>query len=112
MSEWRLYYDNGDTFSDTDGAPHESPEWGCVAVVDRGVVLFGANADYFLYRTDLVGWHQVGETAVEGRVGIGLVDHLTHFGHLISCIRPARWTADNDNFKAIYARAVKDAAGE
>jgi len=105
---WRLYYEDGSTFSDGDGAPHESPAWGCIVVAQPGEVLYGANADYFLYREDMQRWCQVGETGVEGRVGVGLVDHLTHFGHLISAVRPSRWTPDNDNYKALYMRAYED----
>lgn len=112
MATWRMYYEDGSTFSDTDGAPHESPEWGTVVIRDGDEVLFGANADYFLFRSDLGRWHQVGETEVEGSVSVGLIDHLTHYGHLITCVRPARWTAMNDTYKALYARAVEDDLAE
>jgi len=111
---WRIYYEDGSTFSNTDGAPHESPPWGVVVIAQRHTkpkqdeVLYGANADYFLYRKDMKCWHQAGEIESEGAVSVGLIDQLAHFGHLIMCVRPARWTADNANFKALYARAVED----
>ena len=110
--KWRIYYEDGSTFSDTDGEPYESQPWGTVVITQQAEILYGANADYFLYREDMQRWHQVGETETEGAVGIGLIDHLTQFGHLITCVRPARWTADNDTFKALYAQALEDMSAE
>lgn len=31
--QWKIYYDNGSTFSDVDGKPHEAPALGVQAVV-------------------------------------------------------------------------------
>ena len=112
--KWRIYYEDGSTFSDADGKPQDSPPWGAVVVAQPRVepkqqpVLVGANADYFLYNTKLRCWHQVGETEVEGGLSVGLVDHLAHFAHQISCVRPARWMVNNEKFKQIWAQARED----
>jgi hypothetical protein len=106
MFKWRLYYADGSTFSDTDGAPHDSPPWGVVVVSQPGAtdnvdrVLM--NGDRFMYRTDLDRWHEVGRD--------GLDDHLSHFGHLVGCYRVGRWIPDRQAFKAIVARAQSGVA--
>lgn len=111
---WRIYYDDGTTFDDNDGKPQDSPPWGAVVVAQpkakgQARVLVGRNADYFLYNTKLRRFHQVGETEQEAGVSIGLVDHLAHFAHQISCVRPTRWMADDQAFKAIWKRAIEEA---
>jgi len=109
MFRWRLYYDDGSTFSDTDGEPHESPVWGCVAVsqphvestADKALV---GNGDFYLYRSDLGFWYEVGDS--------GLVDQLSHFGHLISCVRAGRWMPRRDEFLALWDRLREEAKDE
>ena len=106
MFKWRLHYEDGSTFSDTDGAPHDSPPWGVVAVSQpaaypQGEKALVGNGDVYLYREDLGYWHEVGDS--------GLVDHLSHYGHLITCIRPGRWMPRRDEFFALWER-VRDEA--
>ena len=107
MFKWRLYYDDGSTFSDADGAPHESPPWGVVVIGqphaerhDR--VLMNGDTSLYLYRSDLGRWCEIGQG--------GILDHLAHFGHLISCIRPGRHIPEREAFKALVARAQEDVA--
>ena len=99
MGAWRLYYDDGSSFGETDGAPHESPPWGAIAVARPGRILAGVNCDFFVYREDLEAWLEVGSS--------GLVDHLAHFANLITCVRPGRWVPD-DEFKDLVRRIRKD----
>lgn len=97
---WRLYYEDGSTFSDSDGAPHESPAWGVVALKQPGYepeIL--VNADWLMYRTDLGRWEQCGSD--------GFDDHACHYGHLIGCWRKTRWIPLPD-FKRIWARVRAD----
>ena len=113
MFKWRIYYDDGTTFDSNDGKPQDSPPWGAVVVAQPNAkgharVLVGRNADYFLYNSKRRRWHQVGEIESEGAVSIGLVDHLAHFAHELTCVRPARWMADDEAFKTIYAQARED----
>ena len=104
--KWRLYYDDGSTFSDTEGAPHESPMWGIVGVSQPWVSGIAdpatlANGDWLLFRDDEGFWHEVGDK--------GLDDHIVHFGHLISCARKTRWMPRRDKFLAIVARMREEA---
>ena len=99
--KWRIYYDDGTTFSNTDGPPHESPVWGAVGVSqpEFNIQLVG-NGDHYIWRTDLQRWHEVGDSV--------LVDHITHFGHLIGCVRCGRWMPRNEDFKAMWKRLRED----
>lgn len=99
---WQLRYDNGDTFSNLEGAPHESPPWGVVGVIHPDLIgtdpdwcLVGA--EYLLWRTDLGRWTQCRDT-------VGLVDQLTHHAHLIGCVRPGRYMPTMD-YKAVWKAA-------
>ena len=99
--KWRLYYEDGSTFSDTDGPPHESPPWGVVALaqpaLEREPIM--VNSDYYLWRPDRNLWHQCGHD--------GLDDHLCHEGHLIQCIRKTRWIPTLE-FREIWQRVRID----
>jgi len=111
MFKWRIYYEDGSTFSNADGEPEDSPAWGSVIVRDKDKLLMGRNADYFLYDKKLKCWHQAGEREDEGSVSVALIDHLAHNVHNISCVRPARWVASDEAFKKICARALGDRDG-
>lgn len=108
MFRWRLYYEDGTTFSDADGQPHESPPWGVVAIGQPGAVERGGqpymvgNGDWYLYRADLGYWHEVGDR--------GFDDHMAHFAHLIACVRKGRWMPREDEFKQLIKR-VREEAG-
>jgi len=98
--KWRLYYEDGSTFSDLDGAPHDSPPWGVVALAQPDIdPPITVNADYYLWRPDLNQWLECGTD--------GLDDHVCHFGHLIQCVRKTRWITTID-FKRIWAQARTD----
>jgi len=100
MFRWRLYYEYGSVFGDSDGAPHESPPWGCVALAQPGIdPPIMVNADYYLWRLDLNQWTQCGTD--------GLDDHMCHEGHLIQCVRKTRWIPTLD-FREIWRQARMD----
>lgn len=102
MFVWRLYYEDGTTFSDTDGEPYESPVWGCVALAQPhldGSDKIMVNADYYLWRPDRGEWYQCGVD--------GLDDHMAHFGHLIQCVRKTRWIP-SITFNDVWATARRD----
>ena len=106
---WRLYYDDGSTFEDTDGEPWQSPPWGVVLCIQpdrKGNERLMMNGDVLMYRTDLGHWTQCGDGGFE--------DHAVHFGHVISCFRKTRWTHDtvhDGNFARILAKARADLDG-
>jgi hypothetical protein len=103
---WRLYYDDHTTFDSNQGEPHESPPWGVIGVTQPTVGsltardIVGKNGDYLLYRTDLKVWHLVGAS--------GLIDHLAHFGHLITCIRPTRWMPLDSEFAEVWEKMRRE----
>ena len=102
MFRWRLYYEDGSTFSDTDGEPWESPAWGCVALAQSaldGSDKIMVNADYCFWRVDLQRWTQCGTD--------GLDDHICHEAHLIGCVRKTRWVPTLD-FREVWKRARRD----
>lgn len=103
---WCIYYEDGSTYSDTDGPPHESPPWGAVVLSQPNAPIGSkellGNGDYYLYRGDLELWHEVGTD--------GLPDHLAHFGHLITCIRPGRWMPNREDWLKIVGRMRSDNA--
>jgi len=100
--QWCIYYEDGSTFSDEDGAPHESPVWGCVALAQPALDSSDkimVNADYYLWRPDRNLWYQCGVD--------GLDDHICHFGHLIECVRKTRYIPTID-FREIWKQARID----
>jgi hypothetical protein len=81
---WTLYYEDGGTFSDLDGAPWESPSFGAVVVTQYGKEPRTCQNDPFLvHRTDLDQWF--------GCDVPGLYDLLSHFAQHIDCVRIGRW---------------------
>lgn len=102
--KWRLYYEDGTTFSSTEGKPQDSPPWGVVGVSQPGKeyesLLIGTG-DFYIYRKDLKAWHELGDT--------GLMDHLAFHAHLIDCVRPGRWMAKRGDFKEVVKTMREDA---
>ena len=105
MFKWRLYYENGSTFSDTDGEPWQSPGWGAVAIAQPNQYNAGffrsilKDGPYFLYRKDWDCWMEVELD--------GLYDQLAHHAHLISAFRMGRYIRDDD-FSDIKKQAKAD----
>lgn len=99
MIEWKIFYDDGSTFSSEDGEPHEAPRTGVQAIPqlndDEGRhVLFGA--DYYYW---------------EG----GKWEQCDHFGFYDYLIRPGSYKVvlfgrnmQSGHFRAIYKQAAED----
>ena len=102
--KWRLYYEDGSTFSDTDGQTWESPEWGIIGASQKkgNPALVGQNGDVLLYRADLGVWHLIGWSGVQ--------DHLSHYAHLIECFRMTRWMPQDDEFFALWDRVREESS--
>lgn len=102
IEKWRLYYEGGRTFDSTEGEPWESPECGVVAVGQLENGKFNdllVNGPYFLYRSDWGCWLECEFD--------GLLDHLSHFAHLIPCVRQGRYIR-KDEFKVTVQRARRE----
>lgn len=98
MIEWVIWYDDGNSFTNEDGEPHEAPRWGVLAVAarskDHGRVIWHGK-DYYVWEAEWLGVDF-----------IGLVDYLTRpgrekFALVGRGVRPAR-------FHEIYNQAVAD----
>lgn len=92
--EWRIFYDDGSTFSDEDGTPEQAPARGVIAIVCRDPVarwVVCSRFDYYVWRGEWFG------------VDIfGLFDYLVDpgwkgvtFGRTIA----------NEEFRKIHTRA-------
>jgi hypothetical protein len=100
MLQWRVYYGNGDTFSDKNGEPSQAPAQNvqAVAVIDREVGRFIlSHWDYYWFDHDTDRWW--------GGDQFGMWDYLTRpgwkrvlFGRSLG----------NDSFNAVMRRAVND----
>lgn len=73
MIEWRIYYDGGSTFDNTDGAPEDAPAHGVIAICTRDeklgrMVLNGF--DFYCYQYEADEWFGCDQW--------GLIDKLLH----------------------------------
>ena len=99
---WRLYYQDGTTFSNEDGDPQDSPPMGVVALLQPGASPeIMVNADWLLYRTDFEEWAECGSDGME--------DHAVLWGDRISAFRKTLWIRRPD-FEEIWARMRSDLA--
>lgn len=102
---WCIYYDDGSTFSSEQGSPEDSPVAGAVLVLQPRVYgrnFVGRGEPFFLYRSDLGEWFACDLA--------GLLDQLSHFAPLITCVRVGRWMA-TDAWVAVQQQADHDLRG-
>lgn len=71
MKPWRIYYDDGRTFSDQDGTPWDAPRVGVVAIVHAdprvGWQIVAGN-DYYYWEPHVGGWRNSDQ--------FGMYDHM------------------------------------
>ena len=70
MIEWRIFYGDGSTFSNNDGAPGDAPAWDVQVIVQVDPITGRYNQtgdNYYVWRGRWVGVDQV-----------GLIDYLAH----------------------------------
>jgi len=98
---WKIYYGNGDTFSDKDGDPWESPKVDVqvIAVQDPEVGRrFMFRHSYYIYKDD--GWLGVDDAA-------SLVLHLLEDIGRIKAVR-AGLIVSQEAFRAVMKTAKED----
>lgn len=80
---WKLWYEDGTTFSNTDGLQEQSPEWGvvCISQKNDGKDIVWQDSVY-IYRTDRGYW--------SGHDWVGFVDQMVHYSHHVACVRVGR----------------------
>lgn len=103
--KWKLYYEDGSTFTDKDGYPWESPVAGlvCVAQPDADEDVLGSR-DFFLYRADEEVWIECDRAGAD--------DQLSHFGHSIAVFRIGRQVPDREKWRRIFRAAVLEVRGK
>lgn len=95
MLEWRIYYDDANTFDNLDGEPWEAPGRGVVAVVqvDQSPVMY--NVGRRVYREHNWYWYHKEWGTWFGSTTAGLLDQLTSDQtNNICAIKQGRWVAD------------------
>lgn len=96
--DWRIYYDDGTTFSSYQGTPEAAPSLGIIAIVQpdpevgRHIV---CKFDFYYYR-QFQWW---------GADLIGMVDQFLHCG--ARALKAGR-TVSNQQFRDIYESAKDD----
>lgn len=97
---WTLYYEDGTWFSSIDGEPYQSPVWGAVMVTQYDREPRACQNDPFLiHRTDQDQWY--------GCDHAGLLDQLSHFSHVIDCVRVGRWMP-SENYRQVRSQANEE----
>lgn len=99
---WRILYDDGSVFSDTDGLPVAAPAWGVEAIWQASPHTPLYNKDYYLWREDYDCWIEVDL--------VGLVDHLVTAAPQITAVKVGR-TVPTPTWKAAMHHLNALAAG-
>lgn len=107
MFKWRLYYEDGSTFDNIQGKPHEAPMFPRVQIVGQpgvreriGFPDIVEGMSFFLYRTDLNAWLGYEQESF-------LYDEFERVGHLIGCFRKGRHIGEGD-YRDIWNRVRAD----
>lgn len=103
---WRLYYDDGTTFSNLDGEAKDSPPWGVVGVVQTDTMWnaerlgqYPPQEQIYIYREDYGRWSFHGPAGRE--------DQLVHFADVISAYRLGRYVSTPE-WNALRSRMNSD----
>lgn len=99
-TEWRVYYDDGSTFSSEDGGPHEAPALGFICAVGYDE----AGRRYIMHGWDHYCW-DLASRQWWGMDLAGLFDRLIR--NKVHAYKMGR-TVTKDDFTAIMRRANED----
>jgi hypothetical protein len=97
---WKIWYDDGGTYTDRDGPPESAPGRGVqvIATIDESVGWrLVRSADYYIFSPQIGGW--------EGVDSFGLWDYLADPGHKV--VKFGR-TIGNREYEDILDRATHD----
>jgi len=78
--KWRIYYVDGSSYSDCDGALEDAPAWGVIIVAQEDVTphpynigrVYRFGRDFYCWRGETWGW--------TGQDGVGLTEYLAGKG--------------------------------
>lgn len=103
MPQWRIYYDDGTTFDDTQGAPEDAPGLGVVCIVqacpDLGRQIMSGWDFYYFRPSSPVPWW--------GCEWFGLIDNLTAKPRDTQAVKAGR-TIDSLTYEKIRELAGAD----
>jgi len=100
MPKWRIYYDDGSTFSDDDGAPHEAPPFGFICAVGYDET----GARYIMHGWDHYCWDHAAQQWW-GMDQHGLIDRLAR--NLVYAYKQGR-TVTKSRFQELMQLANLD----
>ena len=99
--EWRIYYDDGSTFSNEDGMPQDAPGYGAICIVQSDPLVnrsITSGFDWYWWLPDKKVW-QAGDI-------FGLLDRLCH--RLPTEAVTAGRSVPTEEFSSIVTLADKD----
>jgi len=99
LARWRIYYDDGSTFSSDDGLPEDAPGYGVLAIEQDRENTVLCSQDFYLFRNDYGCWIEV---HIEG-----LIDHLVTSAHHVRAVKAGR-TVPLSVFKSVLANVAID----
>ena len=97
---WMIFYDDGTTFSDKDGAPNEAPATGVIVVLQNdadGKNVLYIQKDYYVF-----GWRAPNEWVFTEFAG--WMDYMYNYRGKDKAVIFGRWTS-NENFEKIWQEA-------
>lgn len=98
---WRVYYDNGSTFSNEDGTPEQSPAFGVICIVSTNDLI----GRIILHKHDWYWWIADEKVWFGGDI-FGLLDRLLHRLSTEAILQGR--TVPNEAFRDTMGRADKD----
>ena len=103
---WKLWYEDGSTFSSEEGEPWESPVLGVCLLAQPKVrsVDILASRDYLIYREDVGHWMEVDIA--------GLFDQQQNSARHITCFRMTRLLPSRDDFAKLHHSVVLEVRGK
>lgn len=99
--EWKIYYDDGTTFSDADGTPEDAPSYGIqiIAVHDEG-----ANGRSLIRGFDYY-WYSIVDNEFSGGNQSGMEDQFAH--NIAKALKIGR-AIQTKKYNQMFQRAVDD----
>lgn len=99
--KWRIYYDDGSTFDNTQGSPVRAPGWGVICIVNPDPIVgrvIRQSFDFYYWVPDEGQWWGSDLTGLLDRLINRLPIEAVCAGRMISF----------ENYQAIISRADKD----
>lgn len=86
--QWKIWYEDGTTFTSAQGDPKDSPTHGVIAVAqaDNWLGHEVITGEWYIYRDDVQKWMFCDS--------FGVKDQMIHYGHVISAVRPGRYVTN------------------